>query len=43
MAGGFIEVGPTVVCGAAHDGEVAVYGVDNRYVSFDGVTFRAAG
>jgi hypothetical protein len=23
------------------DGEIRVYGVDNRYVSFDGVTFRA--
>jgi hypothetical protein len=43
VAGGFIEVCSTVVCGAARDGDVAVYGVDNRYVSFDGVTFRAAG
>jgi hypothetical protein len=41
VPGGFIEVCVTVVCGAGHDGEVAVYGVDNRYVSFDGVTFRA--
>jgi Collagen triple helix repeat (20 copies) len=42
VPGGFIEVCSTVVCGADADGNIAVYGVDNRYVSFDGVTFRAA-
>jgi Collagen triple helix repeat (20 copies) len=52
VPGGFIEVcaqGECFVCDpgggnchadAAADGEIRVYGVDNRYVSFDGVTFR---
>ena len=54
VPGGFVEVcsqGTCFVCpdastchaDAAADGEIRVYGVDNRYVSFDGVTFRAAG
>ena len=43
VPGGFIEVCGTPVCNATDDGNVAVYNVDNRYVSFDGVTFRAAG
>jgi hypothetical protein len=48
--GGFIEVcaaGGCFVCDplpchadTAADGQIRVYGVDNRYVSFDGVTFR---
>ncbi len=43
VPGGFIEVCAQGTClgDAAADGEIRVYGVDNRYVSFDGVTFRA--
>ena len=54
VPGGFIEVcaqGTCFVCptistchsDSAADGEIRVYAVDNRYVSLDGVTFRAAG
>ncbi len=44
VPGGFVEVCAQGGClgGDAADGEVRVYGVDNRYVSFDGVTFRAS-
>jgi hypothetical protein len=43
VPGGFIEVCAQGTClgDSAADGEIRVYGVDNRYVSFDGVTFRA--
>lgn len=45
VPGGFVEVCAQGGClgDAAADGEIRFYGVDNRYVSFDGVTFRAAG
>jgi hypothetical protein len=43
VPGGFVEVCAQGGClgDAAADGEIRVYGVDNRYVSLDGVTFRA--
>ncbi|MFL5937449.1 MAG: hypothetical protein ACJ744_00245 [Gaiellaceae bacterium] len=43
VPGGFVEVCVEAICGVADAGKVSVYSVDNRYVSFDGVTFRAAG
>jgi hypothetical protein len=41
VPGGYVEVCDVAICGAENEGRVAVFGVDQRYVSLDGVTFRA--
>lgn len=41
VPGGYVEVCDAILCGAADEGRVAVFGVDPGYVSLDGVTFRA--
>src|SRR5262245_26231114 len=54
VPGGFVEICAQGECSTCHaatctfpdpsaDGQIRGYGVDNRYVAFDGVTFRAAG